>query len=41
MHDKWRDGPLTYQWSKNGSVIASATAASLTLSNLQATDAGS
>jgi len=33
--------PLTFQWSKNGAPIATATAATLTLTNVQTTDAGS
>jgi len=33
--------PLGYQWSKDGSVIAGATSATLSLSNLSAADAGS
>lgn len=33
--------PLSYQWRKNGIAITAATAASLTLANLQAGDAGS
>ena len=32
--------PLTYQWRKNGSEIAGATAATLNLANVQAADAG-
>jgi len=32
---------LTYQWRKDGAAIAGATAATLTLSNVSATDAGS
>lgn len=32
--------PLTYQWKKNGAAISGATTASLALSNLQLTDAG-
>jgi pectate lyase len=32
---------ITYQWDKNGSPISGATASTLTLTNLQATDAGS
>ncbi|HWA27416.1 MAG TPA: pectinesterase family protein [Lacunisphaera sp.] len=34
-------GPITYQWQKDGSDIAGATNSSLTLTNVQATDAGS
>lgn len=33
--------PLSYQWYKGGAVIADATASSLTLTNIQPTDAGS
>ena len=33
--------PLTYQWSKNGTAIPGATAASLTFSSAAASDAGS
>ncbi len=33
--------PLTYQWKKDGADIVGATAATLTLANLAATDAGS
>ena len=33
--------PITYQWKKDGNVLAGATSASLTLSNVQAADAGS
>jgi hypothetical protein len=33
--------PLSYQWSKNGSVIPGATAASYAISSVQAADAGS
>ncbi len=33
--------PITYQWKKAGADIAGATNATLTLTNLQATDAGS
>ena len=33
--------PLTYQWSKNGTAISGATAASLTFSSAAASDAGS
>jgi pectate lyase/pectin methylesterase-like acyl-CoA thioesterase len=32
--------PLSYQWLKNGAAMAGATAASLTLTNVQAADAG-
>jgi hypothetical protein len=32
---------ITYQWDKNGSPISGATASTLTLANVQATDAGS
>ncbi|HWA09944.1 MAG TPA: immunoglobulin domain-containing protein [Opitutaceae bacterium] len=35
------DPTLTYQWRKNGSVIGGATTATLALSNVQASDAGS
>jgi len=34
-------GPLTYQWNKDGSDIASATSATLTLTGVQPSDAGS
>ena len=34
-------GSLTYQWSKNGSVVSGATGATLSLSNVQSGDAGS
>ncbi len=34
------DTPLTYQWSRNGSVITGATAAALSIASLKATDAG-
>jgi len=34
-------GPFTYQWRLNGNNLAGATGSSLTLSNLQFTDAGS
>lgn len=39
----WADGtpPLTYQWSKNGTPIVGATSATLTISNVSASDAGS
>jgi RHS repeat-associated protein len=33
--------PLSYQWQKNGTAIAGATSATLPLSNVQASDAGS
>ncbi|HEY4414131.1 MAG TPA: immunoglobulin domain-containing protein [Verrucomicrobiae bacterium] len=33
--------PITYQWNKNGVLIPGATAASLTLTNVQVTDSGS
>jgi pectate lyase len=33
-------GPLSYQWQKNGSPIAGATAATLNLTNVQGADAG-
>lgn len=33
--------PITYQWTKDGSDIPGATSSSLTLNNLQASDAGS
>jgi pectate lyase len=33
--------PITYQWTKNGSPIPSATSSTLTLFNVQSTDAGS
>jgi hypothetical protein len=35
------DGPLSYQWQKNGSDISGATASSLTLNNVLTVDAGS
>jgi hypothetical protein len=34
------DAPLAYQWQRNGTVIAGATASSLSLSALKAADAG-
>ena len=34
------DAPLTYQWSRNGSVITGATSAALSLASLKAADAG-
>ncbi|MBI4622198.1 MAG: immunoglobulin domain-containing protein [Verrucomicrobia bacterium] len=33
--------PLSYQWRRDGQVIAGATSATLTLSNVQPADAGS
>jgi hypothetical protein len=33
-------GPLSYQWQRNGTILAGATNASLSLTNVQATNAG-
>ncbi|MCE9593411.1 MAG: immunoglobulin domain-containing protein [Planctomycetes bacterium] len=33
-------GPFTYQWKKDGNALAGATASTLTLANVQASDAG-
>ena len=38
--DATGSAPFTYQWRKNGVAIAGATAATLTLTNIQGTDAG-
>ena len=34
-------GTISYQWNKNGAPVADATSATLTLTNVQSTDAGS
>jgi hypothetical protein len=36
----WGSGPLTYQWYDNGTAIADATASTLALTNIQASNAG-
>jgi hypothetical protein len=38
--DAWGTGPLSYQWFQNGSAILNATNRSLTLTNIQFTNAG-
>lgn len=38
--DAWGTGPLSYQWFQNGSAILNATNQSLTLTNIQFTNAG-